>query len=132
MSVQRYAPFGGLQSSFHHLLSPRTMLPCSFASGCRITYLHHEESPDLEGGHGEAHAVAAGHATNKGRVVTIPPWSAISLRKYIFMCELTLISYLFLPEIPANEPKTPKILPIQREKAVFWHIRWDFRPKRGT
>ena len=42
MSELRHAPFGGMQSSFHHPLSPRAMLPCSFASGCRVTYDHHE------------------------------------------------------------------------------------------
>ena len=32
----------------------RAMLPCSSASGSRITYEHHEESPALEEGHREA------------------------------------------------------------------------------
>ena len=38
MSVPRHAPFGGMQPSFHHTLSPRAMLPCSSASGCRVAF----------------------------------------------------------------------------------------------
>ena len=39
---------------FSSLLSPRAMLQGSSASSCRITYEHHEESPDSEEGHGGA------------------------------------------------------------------------------
>ena len=56
MSVQRCfnLRLEALQSRFSSLLSPRATLPSSPASGCCITYDHHEESPELEEGHGEA------------------------------------------------------------------------------
>ena len=56
---------------FHHDVAPPSLLPCSSASTRRvifgtISYFHHEESPKLEEGHGEAQHGASWPCNHQG------------------------------------------------------------------
>ena len=54
----RHAPFGGMQASFHHVrasaILAAVLLRLRLPHLLPISYFHHEESPELEEGHGEA------------------------------------------------------------------------------